>query len=174
MRDEIAQLLIGEIDVQIKRLESLNKEIPETVKNAVSALSVAVRAERESTAKITLTVSVAQKQILAAAQAASNAELAIMRKQLYTMMEESLSQFREEAVAPRAWKYKIGILALSVMLLLGVAGMAVGATWFGKARSVTAEQAHQLAIGRAFLDLLPKLDKATKEKLAQQLEKSIH
>lgn len=176
MRDEIAQILLGEIDVQITRLESLDKQIPEMVRNAVSALNVAVKTERESAAKIALTISAAQKQILAAAQAASNAELMNMQKRMYKVMEEVSLQIREESAAPSpsAWKIKVSLALSCVLLLGGLAGSIIGAARYGKSLALTAEQAQQLSMGKALMEILPQLDKATKDKLVHQLEKNMH
>lgn len=174
MRDEIAQILLGEIDVQITRLESLDKQIPETVKSAVADLNGAVKAERESAAKIALSVSVAQKQILAAAQAASNAELMNMQKRMYKVMEEVSLQIREESVAssPSAWKIKVSLALSCVLLLGGLAGIIIGATNYPKSITLTALQAQQLSMGKTLMEVLPQLDKATKDKLLHQLEKN--
>lgn len=174
MRDEIAQLLIGEIDVQISRLESLNTEIKETVKSAVADLNGAVKAERESAAKIALSVAVAQQQIVAAAQAASNAELINMQKRMYKVMEEVSVQIRDDSVtsSPSAWKIKVGITLSWVLLLGGLAGFIIGAARYGSSHVLTAEQAQQLSIGKSLMEVLPHLDKATKDKLLHQLEKN--
>ena len=105
---------------------------------------------------------------------AAQSEVGKMRAQFSDVVVEMLEQVRREAgeVAPSGWKIKFGILALSVMLLSGAAGLAVGATWFSKVRPNTAEQAQQLSIGKSLMEILPQLDKATKDKLLHQLEKN--
>lgn len=150
--------------------------IQSAIDQALTDLSTAVKEERKAAADISKSTDLAYQKIISMTKTAAHSEVGKMRAQFSDVVMEMLEQVRREAgeAAPSGWKIKFGILILSVILLSGAAGLAVGATWFGKEPPVTAEQAHQLAIGRAFLALLPKLDKATKEKLALQLEKSIH
>lgn len=149
--------------------------IQSALDQVIGDLSTAVNEERKAAADISKATDLAYQKIISMTKAAAQSEVVKMRQQFSEVVTEILERVRREAgeQAPSEWKIKFGILALSVMLLSGAAGLAVGMTWFNKVRP-TALQAQQLSMGKTLMELLPKMDKATKEKLLHQLEKNMH
>lgn len=150
--------------------------IQSAVDLAIGDLSTAVKEERKAAAGISKSTDLAYQKIISMTKAASQSEVAKMREQFSEVVIEILEKMRSEAgeTAPSGWKIKFGMLALSVILLSGAAGLAVGMTWFNTVRPSTALQAQQLSMGKSLMEILPQLDKATKDKLVHQLEKNMH
>lgn len=149
--------------------------IQSAVDQVIGDLSAAVKEERKAAADISKSTDLAYQKIISMTKAAAQSEVAKMRQQFSEVVIEILEKVRREAgeTAPSGWKIKFGILALSVMLLSGAAGLAMGMTWFNKVRPSTALQAQQLSMGKSLMEILPRLDKATKDKLVHLLEKNL-
>lgn len=72
--------------------------------------------------------------------------------------------------APSAWKVKVAVSMTFVIALSGIAGGIIGATYYHQGHSQ--EETREIAAGKDFLKVLPQLDEATKNKIANLLEKN--
>ena len=149
------------------------QSIQSAVDASIEQLAEAVKAERQAAADIGQATTNAYKQIVAAANAASEAELPRIKTQLLQITHDALQEVRKEAAqaAPYGWKVKVAISLAGIVLLGALAGGIIGATWFGHNKP-TAEEEKQLAAGKDFLQVLPMLDKATKDRLIDLIQRS--
>lgn len=162
--DALVAELLGDVGVLHDKVKALNTALPD--------VSEAVRgAGRDAADSIGVAVS---KAVAELTKSAADAEVAKVKAQVNKIAEEVLTQVRKEASAsaPYGWKVRVGLGVCAVMLLGGLAGGIIGAAWFGKTHTPTAEQAKQIEAGRDFLLVLPQLDQQTKEKLIRMIEKN--
>lgn len=106
------------------------------------------------------------------AKGAAEAEAAKLQAAFTKVAEEVLQDIRKQAhaAAPSAWKIKVAVSLAFVVALSGAAGAVVGA-WYTK-RAHSEEEARQIAAGKDFLQVLPQLDQATRDKLARMIDRS--
>lgn len=147
--------------------------IQSAVNSAVADLTNAVNAERQAAAEISQATAAAYQQVVAAAKAATEAEVPKMQTQFIGIAQDVLQQVRKEAgaAAPSAWKIKVGLVLSGVVLLGGLAGGIIGANWSGSGK-LSADEVKQIAAGKDFLQLLPQLDQQTRDKLVRLIEKN--
>lgn len=150
--------------------------IQSAVAQSLADLAEAVKAERQAAADIGKATAEAHSQIIAAARAASEAEVPKMHAQFINIAQDVLLQVRKEAgaAAPQAWKIKVSLGIAALVLLGAAAGAIIGSTWWGKAApaKLTDEQSKQIEAGRDFLQVFPQLDQGTKDKLVRMIEKN--
>lgn len=118
-----------------------------------------------------------EKAVADLGKAASDAEVARIQGQVNEIARAVLIQVRKEASAsaPHGWKVKVAFGVAGLVLLGAVAGAVVGAWSVAKAGpgdQVSAEQAKQLEAGRDFLQVLPQLDDATRDKVIRMIQKN--
>ncbi len=162
--DALVAELLGDVGKLHDRVKALNAALPD--------VSEAVReAGRDAADSIGVAVG---KAVAELSKSAADAEVAKVQAQVNKIAEEVLMQVRKEASAsaPYGWKVRVGLGVCGVILLGGLAGGIIGAAWFGKAEVPTAEQAKQIEAGRDFLQVLPQMDQATREKLIRMIEKN--
>jgi len=147
--------------------------IQSAVDKALVDLTEAVKEERQAAAQISEATAAAYQQVVSAAKAATEIEAPKMQTQFVSIAQDVLKQVRDEAgaSAPAAWKIKVGLVLSGVVLLGGLAGGIIGAEWYGKG-APSQEQVKQIAAGKDFLQLLPQLDQATRDKLVHLIEKN--
>lgn len=152
-------------------IEAAGKQVQADLENAV-------KAERQAAADISRSTSQAYQDIVMAARAATEAEVPKLQVRFVNIAQDVLEQVRKEAssTAPIGWKVKMGFGAGGLVLLGALAGGIIGSAWFAKGRApeaaMTADQAKQLEAGRDFLQVLPQLDEATKNKLIHMIQKN--
>ena len=102
------------------------------------------------------------------AKGAAEAEAAKLQAAFTKVAEEVLQDIRKQAhaAAPSAWKIKVAVSLAFVVALSGAAGAVVGA-WYTKQA-----QAREIAAGKDFLQVLPQLDQATRDKLARMIDRN--
>lgn len=102
------------------------------------------------------------------AKGAADAEAAKLHASFTKIAEGVLEDIRKEAhaAAPSAWKIKVAVSLTFVVALSCAAGVISGA-WY-----IKQTEARQIAAGKDFLQLLPQLDQATRDKLVKLIEKN--
>lgn len=137
-------------------------------------LGEAVRSERQAASDIGRATAEAYTQIVSVARAATDAEVPKMHAQFVNIAQDVLQQVRKEAsaAAPYGWKIKAALSAAGLVLLGGLAGGIIGASWFGKAAPPDVETSKRIEAGRDFIQALPQLDVATREKIVRQIQKN--
>lgn len=141
-------------------------------------LENAVKNERQAAADISRSTAQAYQDIVAAARAATEAEVPKLQVRFVALAQDVLEQVRKEAgaSAPAGWKFKIGLGAAGLVILGAIAGGVIGSAWPGKNASVpgagSPDQAKQIEAGRDFLQVLPQLDDTTRNKVIRMIEKN--
>jgi hypothetical protein len=161
-----AELLgdVGKLHDEVKDLKSALPGAVETIRLAGVEASKVLAFEVE-------------KAVASLGKAASDAEVARIQGQVNEIARAVLLQIRREssASAPHGWKVKVAFGIAGLVLLGAVAGAVIGA-WSvskqGPADQVSSEQAKQLEAGRDFLQVLPQLDDATRQKVIRMIQKN--
>ncbi len=158
--------LLGDVGKLHDKVQSLQSALPEVSENLRGA-------GRDAAKTITAAVAEAVSNLN---RAAADAEVARIQAEVGKIAQQVLIQVRNEAKAdaPHGWKLKIALAAAGVILLGGLAGGIIGAVWFGQASPPprTDDEVKQLAAGRDFIQVLPQLDQATRDKVVKAIQKN--
>jgi len=158
-----AELLgdVGKLHERVKDLDAALPEAAETIRAAGRDVAQEIKGA-------------VQAAVTDLSKGAAEVEVARIQAQVGEIAQAVLSQVRKEAsaAAPHGWKIKAALGMGGLILLGGLAGGIIGAAWFGKGQVPSAEEAKQIEAGRDFLQVLPQLDDATKEKLVWMIQKN--
>jgi pyridoxal biosynthesis lyase PdxS len=127
-------------------------------------------------ASVTATEQIVQhtsRQIMAALSDAANTEADRLKNHLGKFAEGLKAKLNAVMGAPIEYdvsqsRFYTG--AIAAIAIVGVAGVFVGSACFGSNKQLTVAEAQQLIIGREFLEVLPRLDQPTKQKLMRALK----
>lgn len=158
--------LLGDVGKLHDEVKAIGIVLPE----AVAAIHLAAQEAGQSLAEA---VEKAKGEF---SQAAREAEVARVQAQVNELLAVVLNQVRKEAStsAPQGWKIKVAFGIGALVLLGGLAGGIIGATWFGPgtAPGGSGDDAKHLEAGRDFVQVLPQLDEATRSKLIRMIQKN--
>lgn len=166
------EALTAELLGDVGKLHDEVKDVAQALPGAAETIRVAAR---EAAQVLDFAV---EKAVADLGKAASDAEVARIQSQVNEIAKAVLVQVRKEASAsaPQGWKIKVAFGIASLVLLGAVAGAIVGAAWSSSKGSSIApadsEQAKQLEAGRDFLQVLPQLDEATRNRLVKMIQKN--
>nr|WP_280971503.1 hypothetical protein [Cupriavidus gilardii]WDE72642.1 hypothetical protein [Cupriavidus gilardii] len=174
-REAIAQALFDDVDDLIGRLEALQHAWPASIAEAVQKIHDAgaaltaqlVEAAETESALVNRLDEAAQNahaSIAAAAKVAADEEAARVRLQLAKVVESAIEKARSQGEGPMGWRRHLAAFLTAAGGV--ICGVIVGAALFSNAAPTDEEKA-QLAAGRDFMRIYPKLDPATKEKVAK-------
>lgn len=160
--------------VQLRAAEGAAAVLQRAVTAAAGELAQAARAEREAAAAAGETFAETLKQVRASIEAGGDNELSSLRLKFAQSAQETLRDVASKAgeSAPDALKWKIAAFLCAGGLLFALAGGVVGAAFFGRQDPPSLEQQREIAAGRDFLAILPKLDGDTRSKVVKLVEAS--